>query len=315
VAKANETEAANAPRPVSHFWDWAAEPGFRAQIAQINWMGHPEVQRHIARCNSGDTNRTWTDYFVDTYIQGRRIHAVVNLGCGDGALEAELIARNFADSYQGYDVSAACIDRATTTVGRTHPRASFICADLNHVTLPRAAFDVVFFSHALHHIERLEHLCEEARHALRPDGFVVVHEFIGPSRHQWTDRQLAICNRLLAELPDYLRLDLLRLPERTLKGPITRMTTAEWLRCDPSESVRSAEIPAVLAQSFEILERRDFGGTILQKLLENIVGNFRPINPDHSTIVRLLIAFESLLIEEGLLPSDFTYIIGRPRLV
>jgi len=34
-----------------------------------------------------------------------------------------------------------------------------------------------------------------------------------------------------------------------------------------------------------------------------------------STIVRLLIAFESLLIEEGLLPSDFTYLIGRPRLV
>jgi len=91
------------------------------------------------------------------------------------------------------------------------------------------------------------------------------------------------------------------------------MTEAEWLRCDPSECVRSADILSVLPREFEILERRDLGGTILQKLLENVVGNFSDQNDDHRTIIRLLIALESILLEEKVLPSDFTFIVARPR--
>jgi len=299
---------------VKHFWAKAADPGYRPHTIQTNWMGHPEVQWHINRCCSGDPNRTWLDHFCDTYAHGRRIHDVLNLGCGDGALERQLIGRDFADSYVGYDLSADCVERAAATVGREHPRARFECADLNHVTLPRDAFDVVFFSHALHHIERLEHLCEEARAALRPDGFLLVNEFIGPSRHQWTDYQLHVCNRLLDALPGHLRRDISRLPDEVLKPTITRMSIAEWLRCDPSEAVRSAEIVLALERSFEILERRDFGGTVLQKLFENIVGNFAPDEPDQSAMVRLLIAIEEILIDAGLLKADFTCIVARARM-
>jgi SAM-dependent methyltransferase len=314
---------ANLPHPdqpspldrVKRFWAKAAEPEYRAYTNQANWMGHPEVQRYINRRCSGDPERTWLDHFRDRYAAGRRIPEVLNLGCGDGALERELIARGFADSYVGYDVSAECIERATATVGRDHPTARFLNADLNHVTLPREAFDVAFFSHALHHIERLEHLCEEARAALRPDGFLLVNEFIGPSRHQWTDFQLQVCNRLLDALPEHLRLDISRLPERVPRPRISRISVAEWLRCDPSEAVRSAEIVPAIERSFEILERRDFGGTVLQKLLENIAGNFLPENPDQSAIVRVLIELESVLIETGLLTSDFTYIVARPRML
>jgi len=296
------------------FWAKAAEPEHRATHLQTNWMGHHEVQRHVNRACSGDPERNWLDYFCEVYVPGRRIHEVVNFGCGDGALEAELIGRNFADSYLGYDLSQECVDRATATVGAREPRARFACTDLNHIQLPREAFDVAFFSHALHHIERLEHLCEEARAALRPDGFLLVQEFVGPSRMQWTEAQMAICNRLLEQLPPSLRMDISRLPENVPRPPVQRMSMAEWLRCDPSECVRSADIVPVLGQSFELLERRDFGGTLLQKFFENITGNFREDDEAHATIVRLLIAFETLLIEQGVLTSDFTYIIARPRM-
>ena len=130
---------------------------------------------------------------------------------------------------------------------------------------------------------------------------------------QWTDVQMAICNRLLDALPLHLRGDLTRLPEQVAKPAVARMSIADWLRCDPSECVRSADIITVLERSFEILERRDFGGTILQKMLENIAGNFLQDDEDHNTIVRLLIAFESILIEQHIVPSDFTTIIARPR--
>jgi len=300
---------------VSEFWAKAAEPDYRARHARTNWMGHTEVQWHVNRACTGSAERVWVEYFRDAYLMGRRAASVLNLGCGEGVLERDLIARDFADSYTGYDVSTPCIERANDTVGREHPRARFVQADLNHVELPRGAFEVAFFSHSLHHIERLEHVCEETRAALQPGGFLLLNEFIGPTRMQWTEKQMAVCNRLLEALSESLRLDVTRLPERVPRAPVARLSHAEWLRCDPSECVRSADIIPVLTQSFEILERRDYGGTLLQKLLENIVGNFDEENEDHSTIMRLLITFESILIEEGMLSSDFTFIVARPRMI
>jgi SAM-dependent methyltransferase len=300
---------------VSQFWGKAAEPDYRARHARTNWMGHIEVQWHVNRACTGSAQGAWADYFRNSYLSGRRAASVLNLGCGEGVLERDLIARDFADSYVGYDVSAPCIEHANATLGREFPQARFVQADLNHVELPRGAFEVAIFSHSLHHIERLEHMCEETRAALQPGGFLLMHEFVGPTRMQWTDRQLAVCNRLFEALSESLRLDVTKLPEQVLRGPVSRLSHAEWLRIDPSECVRSAEIVPVLAESFEILERRDYGGTLLQKLLENIVGNFDEQNDDHSTIIRLLITFESILIEEGLLSPDFTFIIARPRML
>ncbi len=299
---------------VSAFWAKAAAPDFRLQLHQVSWFGHPEVKRYVNRMTTGDPGRWWLDHAQETYLSAPRPKACVTLGCGEGALERLLIGRNFADSYVGYDISAACIDQANATVGHEHPSAEFHCADLNFIELPKNTFDVAFFSHALHHIERLEHLCDQVRASLRPNGILLVDEFIGPTRMQWTPQQLAVCNQLLAQLPEYLRIDLSRLPERRPKEPITRMSIAEWLRCDPSECVRSADIPAVLETYFETIERHDYGGTILQKLLENIVGNFLPDNEEHATIIRMLVAIEEILISTGVLSSDFTIMIMRPRL-
>jgi SAM-dependent methyltransferase len=238
---------------------------------------------------------------------------VVNLGCGEGVLEKWLIDNDFADKYVGYDISEKCVAHANATIGKSYPGASFVCANLNETPLPRRAFDVAFFSHSLHHFENLERICDEVRAALRPDGYLLVHEFIGPSRMQWTDKQLALCNRLFEALAPQHQVDLSALPQKRKRAPAGRMTVAEWLKCDPSECVRSSEILKVLGERFEILERRDYGGTILQKLFENIMGNFSNDSEDHRALVRLLITFETILIEEGIITSDFTFLIARPR--
>ena len=45
-----------------------------------------------------------------------------------------------------------------------------------------------------------------------------------------------------------------------------------------------------------------------------IVGNFLPDNEEHSTIMRLLIAVEEMLLASGTVTSDFTIMVMRPRL-
>ncbi|MBS2023129.1 MAG: class I SAM-dependent methyltransferase [Deltaproteobacteria bacterium] len=312
-----ETTNASAPmsnaQRVSEFWSKAATDDFRPRHQATNWMGHPEVQKHINQRCTGSVDRSWVDYFLSTYMSPRKVGSVVNLGCGEGALERWLIDLGFADSYTGYDISEECIRHANTTVGKMHPRAQFVCADLNQTPLARAAFDVAIFSHSLHHFENLESICEQVRASLRPDGFLLVHEFIGPSRMQWTDKQLALANRLFEALAPEQQIDISAAPRRVKRAPAARMTIAEWLKCDPSECVRSADIIPVLEQHFEILERKDYGGTILQKLFENIMGNFSNEDAAHRAMVRLLIEVESILIEAGVIPSDFTFLIARPR--
>lgn len=55
---------------------------------------------------------------------------------------------------------------------------------------------------------------------------------------------------------------------------------------DPSEAVRSADLLPMMEGRFEILERKNLGGTILMHLLYDIVQNFRWDDPherrDHS---------------------------------
>src|SRR5262245_29480574 len=169
---------------VADFWAKAAEPDFRTNFRQTNWMTHPEVEHHVALQCSGGQLVGWFDYFLNTYVRPRTLGTALNLGCGEGILERELASKGFADAFEGFDLSAACVDRANETVGKEFPAARFFRADVNQIVLEPEKYDVALFSHSLHHIERLEYVCDQVRRAVRPDGFVLLQEFIGPSRMQ-----------------------------------------------------------------------------------------------------------------------------------
>jgi hypothetical protein len=82
---------------------------------------------------------------------------------------------------------------------------------------------------------------------------------------------------------------------------------------DPSEAVRSDEIVEVLKQDFEIIEKKDWGGNILQFLLADIAGNFVDEKNEHAkSYLRMLINIEETLLQSGEFESDFAYIVARP---
>ena len=80
---------------------------------------------------------------------------------------------------------------------------------------------------------------------------------------------------------------------------------------DPSEAIRSADIVSLLPQYFTIVEKKDYGGTILHMLLQYIISNFNPDNDKDNTILSLLILLEKILIREHVLNSDFAFIITK----
>jgi SAM-dependent methyltransferase len=91
--------------------------------------------------------------------------SVAEIGCGDGALLAELSARGFGESLAGFDISEAAIDLART---RAIPRvASLVVFD--GVRLPSAdrAFDLAILSHVLEHLEGPGRLLQEVARVAR----------------------------------------------------------------------------------------------------------------------------------------------------
>jgi SAM-dependent methyltransferase len=160
-----------------------------------------------------------------------------------------------------------------------------------------------------HHFSELEHIYSQVRTALKPGGFFVLYEYIGPTQFQWTDKQLAIINDLLKILPAKYR-EYIPFPGQ-IKQHIQRPTIDGMNSIDPSEAIRSAEIVPLLAQYFNIVERIDYGGTILHMLLQDIVGNFDVRKEEDIAILNLICYLEETLIKKNVLPSDFALIISQ----
>ena len=68
-----------------------------------------------------------------------------------------------------------------------------------------------------------------------------------------------------------------------------------------------------MTQFFEIVEDKPWGGTLNLLVFGNIAGNFDPANPYHRSLVELLIHHENVLIDFGILPSDFKLLLARKR--
>src|SRR6185295_1047375 len=66
---------------------------------------------------------------------------------------------------------------------------------------PAGRYDLVLAAAVFHHVERLERLFESLAGTLRPGGRLLMYDYVGPSRFQWRDEQIAACNAWLARMP------------------------------------------------------------------------------------------------------------------
>jgi hypothetical protein len=98
-----------------------------------------------------------------------------------------------------------------------------------------------------------------------------------------------------------------------VRKDVRRPAEKDVYRIDPSESIRSDEIMGLVRERFEIVHQADFGGTLLQFVLADIAGNFDPYDAGDVALVNLICLYEMTLIEHGVLPSDFTYVVATAR--
>jgi SAM-dependent methyltransferase len=304
LAAGPRTEAADRDR-VSVFWEEQFE---RMSADDSYWCNNNLIADQVQRLISRGSTKHWLSWLLQDYFRDHQPFArSLSLCCGDGAHELTLYQSGKVRFVQGFDISAGAVRQANAKFLQAGaPRDAFLfeARDANNLDL-RGRFDLILSTGALHHVTALEDLAEKVHALLDVDGYFVVLEFVGPNRFQWTARQCGLINGLLAQLDPYYLKD----RTRTTMAPLT---VEEMLRIDPSEAVRSEDVLPVVRARFKVEYKSAYNGTLIHQLyplLNVALGN--RARPDFDSVVRLLLYFEDVLIREGLLPSDFVFLICR----
>lgn len=284
----------------------------REQIEQVkpsSWTECPIViAEYMNPLISGRAEVGWLEAVARAHFP-TPVTRALSLGCGGGGLERHGLQLRIAEAFDAYDVSAEAVKLAQTLAQESGQSSAinYAVANLNKLEFAGQQYGAVFASQSLHHIEALEHYLMQVKNALVPGGLFIFNEFIGPNQFQWTEAQLLHANRLLGTIPEELR-QLIREPG--VKHSIERPTIEYMNSYDPTEAIRSAEIMPVVEEHFTIVSRRDFGGTLLHLVLDNIAGNLS-FSDEGLQLLRGFFAEEQRLITLGEITSDFTVVVAR----
>lgn len=286
------------------------DPLFTSRLAHANWMSNIAVLAHLNERATGDPAREWLNGWARRYFAGENLRVLV-LGCGEGWLERGIAAWPFVAQIDAVDFAAEAVGRAKQIAEEKGlAKIAYDVVDLNRAELPKNAYDVIVAHAVLHHVENLEHAFAQLDGALRPQGTLIVNEYVGPKRFQFGDDVLRIMNELLACLPSRFRRGAI---EPRVYEKRERPTVEQMIANDPTEAVRSDELAGFIERTFRVVDRRRIGGTILQHLLYDIAHNFRFDVPRERALVEMLCTIEAALVDAARIPCDFVLLAARKQ--
>lgn len=287
---------------------WGGLSGARedaSALRKVAWAEHPITEAYINRRITGDPDKNWVDWAFRDFITPPA-RSGLSIGCGSGYIERRIIDKSYSKSMVGIDISAEALELARREAG-DRP-IDYRVFDLNRDILEENTYDFVISAAALHHVTNLEHCYRQIHRSLKEGGLLIMHEYVGPNRFQWTEKQLDIVNRIYAQLPDNYKFNHLT---GLKQDKVERKPFVHMIKADPSEAVRSSAIVDVLKEFFDVIEIKKIGGALLHPLLEGVIGNFPDNDRLSNELLRMLVSLEERMIDSGSLDADFLALAAR----
>ena len=276
------------------------------------WWFVPLVLRRWNYLITGDEKTNYTEYFVEKYLRERNDYRGFSFACGTGSREIVWGQTNKFSSIQGFDLSAQRIEKARDEADDLDLEnvLSFTTADARKIQLKENDYDVYFGEQSLHHFSPLEEILLRIKKYIKPGGYLLINEFVGPERFQWTDEQIKYSNQLLASLPDSHKT---YWKSNQTKKKIFKPGKLRMLLNDPSEAIESSRILPLLDKHFERVEIKYYGGTILHLVLDGIAHHFLGDDEETKSILNKCFAFEDDLIASGKIKNDFAFAVYKNK--
>jgi 2-polyprenyl-3-methyl-5-hydroxy-6-metoxy-1,4-benzoquinol methylase len=278
----------------------------------INWWDIPQVHRRINKLISGSEKVDHYSYVKDNYFKGKKDMLALSLGCGSGVHEIQWAKTGLFKSINAYDLSQKRIEHAISVASaqKVDEIIHFSTDNVLEMELGENLYDFIILEGSLHHFSPLAKILERINKCLVPAGYVIVKDFVGPSRFQWKDRQLQVVNGLINLLPQEYKK---KWKSQRFKTHVHRPSRLRMILTDPSEAVESEKILPLLESVFKEVEKREIGGTILQLLFHDIAFNFIPDDPKTKKLRQLCFDIEDILLNSKEISSDFIFGIYQKK--
>ena len=309
----DEGEIARAFWNEKHAYDVENQAREKAALDPVDYTRHGFLYNHsVSRPLTGDCAKYWLDEIGKRHLVPRP-ERMLALGCGPAFIEEQILERDLAGTIVAYETSEVAVASARERLAKTpwSDRIEIRCGDALAAGLPDASFDAVFVEAALHHFVELEQMFCLMHRVLRPGGLLLYDEYVGPDLQQYPPELEALLGRVNACLAPQLRRDF---DSGEVRTSVTACPIEVQLQRDPTEGVHAAEILPLTWRFFDVVERYDYGGTIMRPLFNRILLNWDFENdPKDRSIAQLIVLLEQELLRAGAIPTHNTVVVARRR--
>jgi ubiquinone/menaquinone biosynthesis C-methylase UbiE len=262
------------------------------------WNNYPLVVEYMCQNFTGDKKKWWVEDFKVRYAPKPFEHALF-LNCGDGRWERDFIDKKIVKKATAFDISPDLIKIAKKAKGKR--RIKYLVADANKVRFPKNEFDLVVNYAALHHTQYINRICKLLAEAIKPEGFLVNFEYIGPHRNQFPLWEWFLAHQMNDKLPKFCQQDL-RYPH-----------IPTMLVMDPTEAIHSELIVKSMKSYFNVLEKHDTGGGIAYLLLTHNQKMSQLPPKKANRYIHKILREDAKYTRLHLVPQLFSYFIAQPN--
>lgn len=272
-------------------------------IKHANWWIISAIKDRWNQLISGNPQVTYEEFMMNGHFKDKKNLRLLSIGSGSCSHELKLA------SYANFK-EILCVDIAYNRLNEAKKIAqhqnlnniSFICA--NALEYPfESTFDIVFFHSSLHHFNNISTLIpSKIIPLLKPNGHLVINEYVGPTRLQQPKLQIQAINQGLKMIPLKFRN---RYQTGWIKNRYTGSGLIRMILADPSECIDSASILPTIHTYFDTIDERPYGGNILMHVLKDISHHFTELNSEKNQILNSLFKFEDEYLKDK--SSDFVF--------
>lgn len=189
-------------------------------------------------------------------LNGRELDRAISVGCGTGIKELAILEDGLVRSFDLWEISNTVADegRRNAAASGLQDRVAYHVGDA-FAEVREGVYDLVNWDHSLHHMSDVDAAVAWSVRALRPGGFVMINDYVGPNRLQFLRTETDRANAFLARagVPQ-------RIPRATVVSKLR-----QWWR-DPSEAPQSELIAEAVARHMPGANLAPIGGAMLNML-------------------------------------------------
>lgn len=275
-------------------------------ISNANFWTIPAVRSRWNYLITGDSEMMYEEYITKNNILNTTEKLkVLALGSGVCSHELRLAELNPHWEISCFDFSAELLDTAEKiAMSKNLKNISFHPENILQFQFEKQYYDVVFFHASLHHFDHISEFFKTIVSVLKPKGHLIINEYVGKNRLQYSNEQLVAINKALLAIPKkYRKIFKTNIYKNSyVSSGIWRMVVADPSECADSESI----VPAIREHFNTVLEK-PYGNNLLQSVFKDIAHHFQEedLPADKLEIVNKVFSIEDEFLKTN--PSDMIF--------